>query len=67
MLVHPSLQTLRDELALTRAEEAKALRRALHFRGIGSVREALTAMKDVDSLHSRISRLVGELRKLRDG
>jgi hypothetical protein len=66
MVVNPSSQTLHEELALTRAEEAKALRRALHFLGVGSVGDALNAMRDAESIHSRISRLDRELRKLRD-
>ena len=66
MSTEPSVQMLREELALTRAEEARALSRALRFREVGSVGDALDAMRDVDTLHSRISKLDRELRKLRD-
>lgn len=55
---------LRDELALARAEEAEALRRAHHLRAIGSLEEIHEATQQVEALHRRIATLQRQLHEL---
>lgn len=62
---HADVQT-REDLELARAEEAEALRRALHLRAISaSLDEVREAMQQVDEQRARVSRLQRELQARR--
>jgi hypothetical protein len=60
------IDTLEDELILARAEEAEALRRAVHLRAIGSPAELNAAMGDVDVCRSRVVQLIMKMRAGRE-
>ncbi|KQT11037.1 hypothetical protein [Ramlibacter sp. Leaf400] len=59
------IEAVRDELAMARAEQAEALRRAHHLRAMGSLRDIREAERNVDVLHSRVTSLQFQLRSLR--
>lgn len=59
------IDAVRDELAMARAEQAEALRRAHHLRAMGSLRDIREAERNVDVLHSRVTSLQFQLRSLR--
>jgi hypothetical protein len=50
-----------ERLALARAEEAEALRRAHHLRAVGSRGDYLEAMRDVDASHHDVVNLQRQL------
>jgi DNA-binding transcriptional MerR regulator len=59
-----TLLSLREELELARAEQAEALRRALHLRSRGaSYSEIQAAMREVDSHQANVARLQLEVRR----
>jgi len=60
-----SVESLKEELELARAEEAEALRRAVRLRAIAaSSAEVRDAMREVEASRSRVARLQLELRQL---
>jgi hypothetical protein len=61
MHIAEDLPDLDDRLALARAEEAEALRRAHHLRAIGSRGEYLEAMRELDASHDAVVRLQGRV------
>jgi hypothetical protein len=65
MSANATPESVKHALAVARAEEAEALRRAIHLRAIAPLDDIRDAMREVDRLHSRMASLQLLLRKLR--